>query len=318
MNPKELTPFLAALPAEEKAQKIEIGQQYSSADVLDQADKTLNGLAIEGHTALLLDNGFSLKNGERLKVYRDALEQAGGRRDSAQAGKKTTNKAYQDALKSAKQTRQKAVSIFGSTLDDLRKIAGEEAKIASDSVAAVLTNTKSVGSDARSLAGQLEQLQKLIEGNKTIATAAAECGGTKLLVELTKQIQDLRVVSPTNKISRGTPQETERMDLLDGLIIELVRSARKAARSAAKETGQESIATAFELDSLYRVTNQSKANAKQREKAGLIIQAFTTRGIAVSKDIEERLNATRDEALLDKWLSLAASVSSADALFASL
>ena len=316
MTPEELNKFIEALPAEEKVRQIEVGQQFSSSDTLNQADKTLNALAIEGYAALLAAHGFGAKDTSRLVALRTALEAAGGRRDSAQTGKKTTNKTYQDALATAKKTRNKAVSILGTALDELRKVSSEEAKAARDTIAAVLTNTKSVGADARSLAGQLEQFQSLLQDDKTVSNATADRGGPKLLEDLLKQSKDLRAVSPTKQTTRGTPQETERMDLLDGLIIELTRSARKASRSAANETGQEAIIAAFELDALYRSSNQSKLNAKQREKANLILKTLAERAIVVSKESEEKINNTKDATLLDRWLTLAASVSSAEALFA--
>jgi hypothetical protein len=49
---------------------------------------------------------------------------------------------------------------------------------------------------------------------------------------------------------RGSEQG-ERIDLLDGIVVELVRDARRAARSAARAQGQPEVAAAFELVKLY-------------------------------------------------------------------
>jgi hypothetical protein len=51
--------------------------------------------------------------------------------------------------------------------------------------------------------------------------------------------------------ARGTRVETEQLDLLDGIIVTLVRNARKAARAAAKRLGKPSLVADFELTKLY-------------------------------------------------------------------
>ena len=51
--------------------------------------------------------------------------------------------------------------------------------------------------------------------------------------------------------SPGTPAETEQLDLLDGIIVALVRGARKAARAAAKRLGTPALTADFELTKLY-------------------------------------------------------------------
>lgn len=50
---------------------------------------------------------------------------------------------------------------------------------------------------------------------------------------------------------RGAPSETEYLDLLDGTVAVLCRNARKAARAAARESGQPSIEQELQLRELY-------------------------------------------------------------------
>ena len=178
---------------------------------------------------------------------------------------------------------------------------------------------KAAGPDTRSLAAQLDLFQGLF-ANENISKAANERGGAKLTSELELKSKTLRTVSSTTQTTRGTPAETERMDLLDGLIVDMARSARKAARSAAEELGQEAIATTFELDKLYTAPSASRANAqvraKQREKGELIVKILAARNLAVSKEHSAKILDSKEDVLFDKWLSMAGTVASAEALFA--
>jgi len=59
-------------------------------------------------------------------------------------------------------------------------------------------------------------------------------------------------------VGGGTPTETARLDLVDGLIVELCRAARRAARAAARALGRPEIAKAFELTHLYKQTRRAE------------------------------------------------------------
>jgi hypothetical protein len=50
---------------------------------------------------------------------------------------------------------------------------------------------------------------------------------------------------------RGTPEETQRLDQIDGIIIDICRRARDAAVAASKHLGDPAILKAFKLDKLY-------------------------------------------------------------------
>jgi hypothetical protein len=76
--------------------------------------------------------------------------------------------------------------------------------------------------------------------------------------ELTAAAEALRGATRNNTTRRGTVAETEQLDQIDGLIVDLVRRARKAARSAARQMGQPALAKAFELDLLYGGTGGNK------------------------------------------------------------
>lgn len=75
---------------------------------------------------------------------------------------------------------------------------------------------------------------------------------------LTNRIDALNVARAAKPRPHGTPAETELLDSIDGLIVELCRLARKAGRALARETSQPAIAKEFELDALYRSTGRKK------------------------------------------------------------
>jgi len=62
---------------------------------------------------------------------------------------------------------------------------------------------------------------------------------------------------------RGTPEETAQLDLIDGIIVGLTRSAREAAVSAAKALGEPAIKAAFRLNQLYGGSRAKKKSPPQ-------------------------------------------------------
>jgi hypothetical protein len=85
----------------------------------------------------------------------------------------------------------------------------------------------------------------------TVAAEAGGRGGDKAVADLTARAAAVRAAAEGLSAPRGTPQETEKLDLLDGIIVELARAASEAAKAASKELGEPAMATAFELRELY-------------------------------------------------------------------
>jgi hypothetical protein len=105
-------------------------------------------------------------------------------------------------------------------------------------------------------ARQLDQLRGLLAipaVQSVVADAAARDTAVSTAADTLRSAAAARPRPPR------TPKETEKLDLLDGYLIELVRAARAAARAEARVSGQESIAKAFELTALYRGTARGKA-----------------------------------------------------------
>ncbi|MDI3290893.1 hypothetical protein [Polyangium sp. 15x6] len=92
------------------------------------------------------------------------------------------------------------------------------------------------------------------------AKAAQKRGGAQAALDLEAKATALRVAAKAKAEPKGTPVETETLDLIDGIIVSLARTAREAAEAAARELGEPAIATAFELSALYKRRGRKKAD----------------------------------------------------------
>ena len=81
--------------------------------------------------------------------------------------------------------------------------------------------------------------------------AAAGRSGDALRDQAIAHIPKLQAAADALDVVRGTPAQTVRLNLIDGIIIELVRSARRAARNAASDLGRPELETIFGLSELY-------------------------------------------------------------------
>jgi hypothetical protein len=75
--------------------------------------------------------------------------------------------------------------------------------------------------------------------------------GPQAAADLAARAASLRAADPASAGARGTPEHTEHLDLIDGIILELVRGAREAAEGASKELGEPALLSAFSLSELY-------------------------------------------------------------------
>jgi polyhydroxyalkanoate synthesis regulator phasin len=239
---------LNAYTGEARKRLIYLGRQYSSEDTLKQADKTLAGLKTYGAPLILF--GFSKRDAALLGDARDTLIAAGVTRSAVQGSRKVTNKDYDGAIKEGKLSREGARSVLDGALRELRLTAKEEAGSATNELETTLAQTSQTSDDASILANQLELLQATLQ-RESLKEVLAERGGPEISKGLPEQIKSLRSAASKDVAPRGTPEETERLDLTDGIIIELVRSAKKSAKVLSKRLGQPSILVSFALDHLY-------------------------------------------------------------------
>jgi hypothetical protein len=248
---------LEAMLGEVRKEHVNQGRAFGSPDTLAQAEATLEGCALHG--ALLAEHGFGPEDVEDLTEARDLLIAAGVERETKRTGNKTTTKAFLAAMKKGKWERRRGRTVLSRSATKLRQNGTQAGLDAAKSVAALLERTARSGASAEKLATQLDQLGAEL-AKAPVAAVAATRGGPRAIEELAKAATELR--RPGLKTAtKGTVAETEYLDLLDGIIVSLVRDAREAARSAAGEHGRPALAKAFELTKLYR--NAAAAAAPQ-------------------------------------------------------
>ncbi|HVK68629.1 MAG TPA: hypothetical protein VM694_29420 [Polyangium sp.] len=237
---------LKSLSPEARAAFIKDGERFGSEDTLDQANQTLN--AYQAHGSKLLAFGFAPEDAAELQDARDLLIEAGVGREAKRTNKRIDAVAHTKAMRDGQGIRLRARSVLAGAKRALFLAAHAPAVQKID----VLLGRDSVAAeDAEGLAKQLDALQNVLKV-PAIEDVAKSRGGPQAALDLGALAQALRDATKAKAEPRGTPVETETLDLLDGLIVSLARTAREAADVAARELGEPAIATAFELSGLYK------------------------------------------------------------------
>jgi hypothetical protein len=251
---------LDTFPAEVRAKQITLGRRFSSSETLEQAKLTLN--AIDKYGSLLAAEGFSTADRQRLLEARDLLVAAGVGRQTARAGRKSANRAYAQAFEDAKTERLRARTILENTMAALRDFNDAASIAAVQAIAPVLEQTSALPEDSEGLATQLNVLGTMLK-RETVSEEAGERGGTEAQAALTTTSAALRAMDQQSTLPAGTPAETQRLDQIDGIIVDVVRRARKAAISAARRRADPALARAFQLRALY--PNRAEAEDEEEE-----------------------------------------------------
>lgn len=235
---------LDAIPSEVRARLIAVGAQFGSADTLAQADATLQ--ACELYASRLEEHGFIAPDVERLRIARDLLRETGAADEPPASARKLTSIEYVRELREGKTLRQQARAILHIIMQRLTFSPDPVQLEAARSVGSSLDRTQSSRGDAIQLAGQLDQLRATLTMAR-VERLAANRGGPSLVPRMARVADRLRAITADRKGS----EQGDRIDLIDGIIIEHVRDARRAARSAARADSAPEIAAAFELVRLY-------------------------------------------------------------------
>ena len=230
------------IPAAARARYIKLGSRFNSEDTLAQADQTLD--ALDGQAAALTRYGFGTADVSKLTDARDGLLEAGVSRAVAAKDVKEQRSTRQDVLAQGKDARLTVRSVLAGARRALAESEELAAVAAISTLDVVLDKTSSWDGSPVELGNQLALMQQTLS-DEVVAGAASERGGPQASDLLGSAIQDLR--SMPAKAKRGTPQQTERLDIFDGMIVELCRAGYKAARLAARAAGTPAFSTPFEL-----------------------------------------------------------------------
>lgn len=254
---------LAIIAPARRRELVEAGRKFGSELTLSQARRTLDAWATHG--GKLEDFGFAQEDAGELSAAHGELVAAGVGREMKRSDKKTQQRAYAAAVKDGQEARTRARSVLGAARRVLARTSTEEESAAVRRIDTALESGSVADDDADRLAMQLDELRAVL-GDKAVANATAKRGGPKAIADLEGRAIALRGIAQMATGRRGTPEETERLDLIDGIILELVRSAREAAEAAGKALGEPALMNAFALTELYGGSGGRKAGGAADEE----------------------------------------------------
>ncbi len=208
------------------------------------------------HREALAACGFVGKDEAKLKDAVGMLDASVGDRGGEKGRRKGLTKQEGRLVEGAKQSVAQGLVIVDGVISDLRDDDSKDAEQAQSELEVMRDTIKRDAKDEDKLPGALRDLHKTLSHPKA-AALVNERGGEALKGVLLGQADGLKAIKENRALRPGTPEHTERLDLLDGIVLELVRRARKSARAAARAKGQPSIERAFLLDQLYSGDSQS-------------------------------------------------------------
>ncbi|HQP35060.1 MAG TPA: hypothetical protein PLI95_07775 [Polyangiaceae bacterium] len=231
---------LEKLPADLRQRLITIGRQFGSADTIAQGEATV--AACDRHGPALEAHGFVSADLARLREAIDALRATGAADEPPASARKSTSREYVETVRVGKTLRQQARSILFIVMQRLAASPDSVEHEAARSVSSSLDKTQSSRGDPILLGAQLDQLRATLTMAR-VDRAAALRGADALVPQLARVAERLRAIP----VDTSASPQADAVDLLDGIIVELVRDARRAARSAARTLGRPEVAAAFEL-----------------------------------------------------------------------
>jgi len=212
--------------------------------------------AYKTHGSKLALCGFASEDAAELSDARDLLIQAGVGREVKRTNKKIDTATHATAMRDAQGVRLRARSVLAGAKRALL-LAGHTEAV--QTIEVLLERESAAAEDAEGLAKQLDDLRDALKDPAVIAAAQSR-GGPQAALDLEAKATALRDAAKAKAEPRGTSVETEKLDLIDGIIVSLARTAREAAEAAARELGEPAIATAFELSALYKRRGKKKGD----------------------------------------------------------
>jgi hypothetical protein len=239
---------IEALSADAKARYIRLGATFGSERTLAQGNKTLLGWRDYG--PVIEPYGFVAEDAQDLKQCVEALKELGVGREGAIIDKKTNAVELLNLIKQGKSLRSRLRNLHITVSERLARSPSDDDSRLIAQLKATLDVTDTSGAEPQRLIDQLKLLLKSFD-NATFTAAAAGRSGDALRNQAIAHIPKLQAAADALNVVRGTPEQTTRLNLIDGIIVELVRSARRAARNAASDLGRPELETIFGLSELY-------------------------------------------------------------------
>lgn len=249
---------LTLLPPDYRLELIKLGKRFASQDVLAQAAQTrMHYKRTEG---ILQDYGYDDSDVEELDWLCNELEREVEVRDSKQTNRRLTRAEITAIEKDARLTRRLGRTALMSARKRLLKKGALEPVRQID---AVLTQTQHANPDSDLLRRHLTLIASVLEDS--VICGACRSIQKKVKPRLPTALQGLSDAEANRPRRQGTPYTSDRIDLLDGLLIDNVRSARQAAKDATDELGKPHILKGFLLIELYGKPRTPKSEEQELE-----------------------------------------------------
>jgi hypothetical protein len=234
---EDLTKYVGERRLELRAVGVRVG-----SDVVQQvAQRVLNGLVTHG--AALGGFGYLDRSGQRLQSRHDQSVELTSARPEVARGKTATRVQAGEAFRSAKKVHRRLHALVDGALSEVRDALPAEQF---SRYALTVKQTRAVGASPQALQRNMVSLASVAEApelaDELKARGVADAGA-----QLRSAAAAMTADVAAAQLERGTKAESEEIDVLDGLIIEELRSIRRIARNAADELGRPDIAEAFAL-----------------------------------------------------------------------
>lgn len=231
---------ISKFPASYRTRLIRLGSRYGSDDVLAQGRYIADRYKKPGGSALAA-YGYCPADVATLEWACKELSDAKGARRKRRTNQRTARVDVATSEAEARLSRRIARTVLGKVMTRLLQDGNTDA---ASKVEIVMAET-SRSPGAEDLSHQLGQIDGAFCDPAVKSVADESCSHAHERVkEALLQYGDAHTHRPRRT---GTPAATERMDLLDGLIIENVRLAQRAAADAAIDLGKPHLAEAFRL-----------------------------------------------------------------------
>lgn len=243
-------PNIDAINPDKKEQLIASGRHFGSPLVKAQGEHTL--AALLRYETVMANYGFTAEEIQALRDFLAMYPENLQAREVKQVGRTLNSRQLQSQTKSAKAVRLQSHGLLGMVSNRLHAQSvtpEDEAGKAAQIIDITLSKTAAA---PKTTDGFLSQLRLLAHcwTNHAVANEAAKRGGVDLLGSLQAQIAVLEATQKDLQHAAPTAADTQRLDLIDGLIIERVREARRIAKTASKASGDPALADAFKLTHL--------------------------------------------------------------------
>lgn len=253
----DLVTKLEALDPEVQKELVEIGEQFSTEDVLRQAAKFTKSWSVSQPPKRY---GFNAADAAALLPLTTAISDISGVRITNNVTRATERDDFRDTITSGKRALSGGRTVLENGDKALQREATDSSKATRSLIRATTDKLGKTGRSKTRLLSQLNTIRTTLQ-DTNLAAVLTDRGGPEALADIEAAIADLGgKTAPAEKV-RGNPVETRQLNLLEGHAVNILRQARAAARDWSLARRNPALAKPYELDLLY-ATGPTHAEAE--------------------------------------------------------